>query len=52
MVRSQIIKIAEILILIEKDKKYGLTELIKRGNFGFEPHPNWKGHVELQREIP
>jgi len=33
--------------IINGDKIYNLNEFKKQKHLDFEPHPNWKGHVEL-----
>ncbi len=34
--------------IIDSDKKYSLTETGRYRNFNFEPHPGWKGRIELE----
>jgi uncharacterized protein (DUF362 family) len=33
--------------IVDNEKKYSINELIHHRNLNFEPHPAWKGHVEL-----
>ena len=33
--------------IINGDKIINFNELAKKPPFQFEPHPNWKGHLEL-----
>jgi uncharacterized protein (DUF362 family) len=35
------------IVVIDEDTKMTLDEFQKRRNLHFEPHPAWKGHVEL-----
>jgi len=35
--------------IIEKNQEYPLLELTNKKIFLFEPHPNWKGNVEILR---
>ena len=36
------------ILVIDDEKVFDLYELTKHRNLKFEPHPNWKGHVELE----
>ena len=36
----------DITVLID-GKEFGIAEFQKKYNLHFEPHPNWKGHIEL-----
>ncbi len=37
----------EDIKVIDRGKIFNLYELKRNYNLKFEPHPNWKGHVEL-----
>ncbi|MCK9417938.1 MAG: DUF362 domain-containing protein [Nitrospirae bacterium] len=36
----------EAIRVLEGDRVYGLSEYGSLRNLGFEPHPQWKGHIE------
>jgi uncharacterized protein (DUF362 family) len=36
------------IVVVDGDQQYSLKELTKHHNLHFEPHPGWKGHVELE----
>jgi uncharacterized protein (DUF362 family) len=39
---------SEDIIIIDNDRTYGLNDLSSHHNLRFEPHPGWKGHVEME----
>lgn len=40
----------EDIVVIDGTEQYPLKELARHHNLHFEPHPGWKGHVELTSE--
>jgi uncharacterized protein (DUF362 family) len=41
---------ADEIVVVDGGKHYPLNELARRHNLRFEPHPGWKGHVELPEQ--
>jgi len=38
------------IVVLDDGKEYALNELVKHHNLRFEPHPGFKGHVELDEK--